>query len=197
MPSARSRQARRWGWVGGERGHVLRLEKEVHAPGRERAPPPAAARGRKRAVEATRRRSHAQQTYAVRGAAKKRLRPVRRRELAGWFQVTFQVSCARASPLAQFSRAAWYRRSRARDQSALRLRIRELAHARPRFGYLRIWVMLRREGSSVNRKRVRRLYRRRAAAPDAHPAAQAHRPAPGPRAVPHGSPGTLEHGLRA
>jgi len=30
---------------------------------------------------------------------------------------------------------------------------------RPRFGYLRIYVMLRREGWVVNRKRVRRLYR--------------------------------------
>ena len=73
--------------------------------------------------------------------------------------MTFQVSCVRACRLAHFSRAAWYRRSRARDQSALRLRIRELAHARPRFGYLRIWVLLRREGWGVNRKRVRRLYR--------------------------------------
>jgi putative transposase len=87
------------------------------------------------------------------------VRPARRRELAGWFRLTFQVSCVRACRLAQFSRAAWYRRSRARDQSALRLRIRELAHARPRFGYLRIWVLLRREGWGVNRKRVRRLYR--------------------------------------
>jgi len=65
----------------------------------------------------------------------------------------------RACRLAQFSRAAWYRKSRARDQSALRLRIREIAHARPRFGCLRIWVMLRREGWPINRKRVRRLYR--------------------------------------
>jgi putative transposase len=65
----------------------------------------------------------------------------------------------RACKLAQFSRAAWYRRSGARDQSALRLRIREIAHARPRFGYLRIWVLLRREGWLVNHKRVRRLYR--------------------------------------
>src|SRR5213076_1505227 len=46
-----------------------------------------------------------------------------------------------------------------RDQSALRVRIREIAHARPRFGCLRIWVLLRREGWGVNRKRVRRLYR--------------------------------------
>jgi putative transposase len=41
----------------------------------------------------------------------------------------------------------------------LRTRIRELAHRRPRSGYLRIWVLLRREGWPVNKKRVRRLYR--------------------------------------
>lgn len=41
----------------------------------------------------------------------------------------------------------------------MRIRIRDLAHARPRFGYMRIWVLLRREGWQVNRKRVRRLYR--------------------------------------
>jgi putative transposase len=34
-----------------------------------------------------------------------------------------------------------------------------LAHARPRFGFLRIWVLRRREGWHVNKKRVRRLYR--------------------------------------
>ena len=85
--------------------------------------------------------------------------PARRRTLAAWLQATFRISCARACRLAWFSRAAWYRRSQARDQSALRLRIREFAHARPRFGCLRIWVLLRREGWAVNRKRVRRLYR--------------------------------------
>ncbi|MDR4464489.1 MAG: IS3 family transposase [Nitrospira sp.] len=41
----------------------------------------------------------------------------------------------------------------------LRLRIRDLAHAQPRFGYLRIWVLLRRKGWAVTRKRVRRWYR--------------------------------------
>ena len=87
------------------------------------------------------------------------MRPARRRELAGWFQGTFQISCLRACRLAQFSRAAWYRRSHAKDQSALRIRIRDPAQARPQFGYLRIWVLLRREGWPVNRKRVRRLYR--------------------------------------
>jgi putative transposase len=79
--------------------------------------------------------------------------------LAGWIKERFQVATVRACRLAQFSSAGFYRKSRARDQSALRLRIREIAHARPRFGYQRIQVMLRREGWPVNRKRVRRLHR--------------------------------------
>jgi putative transposase len=88
------------------------------------------------------------------------LKPALRRELAGWFRVTFQIDIRRACGLAHLSRTAWYRRPRAtRLQTVLRLRIRELAHARPRFGYQRIWVLLRREGWLVNRKRVRRLYR--------------------------------------
>jgi putative transposase len=88
------------------------------------------------------------------------LKPAQRRELAGWFRVTFQIDIRRACGLAHLSRTAWYRRpSETRQQTVLRLRIRELAHARPRFGYLRIWVLLRREGWLVNRKRVRRLYR--------------------------------------
>jgi putative transposase len=76
-----------------------------------------------------------------------------------WIQETFQVSTVRSCRLGQFTRAAWYRKSKARDQSVLALRIRDIAHARPRFGFERITVMLRREGWLVNRKRVRRLYR--------------------------------------
>jgi len=79
--------------------------------------------------------------------------------LAGWIKERFQVATVRACRLARFSRAGFYRKRTAKDQSALRLRIREIAHARPRFGYQRIHVMLRREGWLVNKKRVRRLYR--------------------------------------
>ena len=72
---------------------------------------------------------------------------------------TFGVPVLRAWALASFSRAAWYRSSTAKDQSALRLRIRELAMARPRFGFNRICVLMRREGWPVNLKRVRWRYR--------------------------------------
>ena len=39
------------------------------------------------------------------------------------------------------------------------MRIREIAQARPRFGYVWIWIMLRREGWQDNKKRVHRLCR--------------------------------------
>jgi putative transposase len=92
-------------------------------------------------------------------ALRKKSEPTQRRQLTRWVLTTFGVSCVRACDLAQFSRAAWYRRSRGKDQSPLRHRIREIAHVRPRFGFNRIWVLLRREGWPVNLKRVRRLYR--------------------------------------
>lgn len=49
--------------------------------------------------------------------------------------------------------------SRRPSQEGLRHRLRELAQARPRYGYRRVHVLLRREGWPVNMKRVRRLYR--------------------------------------
>ena len=69
------------------------------------------------------------------------------------------MSVKRACRLALLQRATWYKRSQAKDQTPLRMPIRDIANGRPRFGYLRIQVMLRREGWFVNHKRVHRLYR--------------------------------------
>jgi putative transposase len=44
----------------------------------------------------------------------------------------------------------------------LRLRLRELAAARPRFGYRRLHILLRREGWAINHKKTYRLYREEA-----------------------------------
>jgi len=87
------------------------------------------------------------------------LKPARRRELARWIRERFGASVQQACRLALLRRSTWYRRSHAKDQTPLRMRIRELALNRPRFGYLRIHVLLRREGWLINRKRVHRLYR--------------------------------------
>ena len=74
-------------------------------------------------------------------------------------QERFEVSVRRSCRLALLRSSVWYQKSEARDQSALRLRIREIAMDRPRFGYLRVLVMLKREGWEVGKKRVYRLYR--------------------------------------
>ena len=50
-----------------------------------------------------------------------------------------------------------YRKRRSEDQP-LRVRLRELAEARRRFGYRRLQILLEREGWQVNHKRVYRLY---------------------------------------
>ena len=50
-------------------------------------------------------------------------------------------------------------KSRRDPQSRLRMRLRELAGTRVRYGYRRLTVLLRREGWPVNAKRVYRLYR--------------------------------------
>ena len=87
------------------------------------------------------------------------MKAVQRRELAAWMQERFKVNVRRSCRLALLRPSVWYAKSEARDQSALRLRIREIAMDRPRFGYLRVLVMLKREGWTVGKKRVYRLYR--------------------------------------
>ena len=84
-----------------QRSDVLTVEKEVRASGRQRVAPAAAAGARQWPAQAAGRRSDARQAHAVRGAEKKSRRPTRRRELAHWFQETFDVSCVRACRLAQ------------------------------------------------------------------------------------------------
>ena len=46
------------------------------------------------------------------------------------------------------------------DERALVKRMRELSAAHPRYGYRRVWALLRAERFAVNRKRVHRLWRR-------------------------------------
>jgi putative transposase len=49
-------------------------------------------------------------------------------------------------------------RSRRPDDGAARVRLRELAASRRRFGYRRLHILLNREGSHMNLKKLRRLY---------------------------------------
>src|SRR5438309_4521428 len=50
-------------------------------------------------------------------------------------------------------------RYRSRRDSVLRQQLIELAHEKPRFGYRRLHILLRRAGHRINHKRVQRVYR--------------------------------------
>ena len=69
------------------------------------------------------------------------------------------VSERRACKAIGFDRSSMRYRSRRQGDAAARLRIRELAAQRRRFGYRRLHVLLTREGCHMNHKRFRRLYR--------------------------------------
>jgi putative transposase len=78
-----------------------------------------------------------------------------------WTAESFVMSERRACGLIQMQRSSFRYQSHAQDQTALRLRLKEVAAVRIRFGYRRLTVLLRREGWKVNAKRIYRLYRQK------------------------------------
>lgn len=84
--------------------------------------------------------------------------PARRREICRELRESYRVSERRACRATGFHRGSLRYTSRKPEQVALRQRLRELALARPRWGYRRLWILLRREGWAINHKRVYRLY---------------------------------------
>ena len=70
-----------------------------------------------------------------------------------------QISERRACSVIAADRTSIRYRSRRPDEGELRDRLRELANARRRFGYRRLFVLLRREGEPAGRNRIYRLYR--------------------------------------
>ena len=83
-----------------------------------------------------------------------------RRQVVTHLLAAFSASGARrACRLVRLSRSRWQYRSVRGDDAVLRARLRELAAAKPRWGYQQLHVLLRREGRVVNHKKVLRLYR--------------------------------------
>jgi putative transposase len=87
------------------------------------------------------------------------VKPAKRRELVRFLKVGFKVGERRACRALGFSRSTIRYRTQAKEQSALRIRLRDLAGTRVRWGYRRLHVLLKREGWTVNHKRVYRLYK--------------------------------------
>lgn len=74
-------------------------------------------------------------------------------------QAGARLSERRACRLVGVPRATHRYQRRRATHATVRARLRELAQARPRWGYRRLAVLLRREGHEINHKLVYRLYR--------------------------------------
>ena len=72
---------------------------------------------------------------------------------------SYEVSQRRACSVLAVDRSGVRYRSSRPDDGAIRTRLRELASIRRRFGYRRLHVLLRLEGTQMNHKKLRRLYR--------------------------------------
>jgi len=79
--------------------------------------------------------------------------------VVAYLQAHHQFSQRRACRLVQCHRATVRYRPRVAEPDPVRARLRTLAAERPRFGYRRLTVLVRREYGAVNHKRVYRLYR--------------------------------------
>jgi putative transposase len=87
------------------------------------------------------------------------VRPAARREVTRYLQQHYAVSERRACRTITFSRATLRYRSRLDPRTALRIRMRDIAYSRIRYGYRRVRVMLVREGWKISKNLVYRLYR--------------------------------------
>ena len=80
-------------------------------------------------------------------------------EIATYLQRQYRVSERRSCRVVKINRAIYRRKSTRDEQAFLRMRIKEIAAVRVRYGYQRIHILLRREGWKINHKRVYRLYK--------------------------------------
>ena len=85
--------------------------------------------------------------------------PADRRDAVGYLQAAYKASERRSCRVLRLHRSLYRRRPKRDEQAYLRMRIKEIAQVRVRYGYRRIHVLLRREGWEINHKRVYRIYR--------------------------------------
>jgi len=87
------------------------------------------------------------------------VRPAAKRQAVALLKSMFEMSERRACTVIAADRKMVRYRSRRPADSELRGRLRELANQRRRFGYRRLFILLRREGEPSGINRIYRLYR--------------------------------------
>ncbi len=84
------------------------------------------------------------------------MRPVRKRKLVDAVRGEWDVSIRRACRVFLVDTSTYHYRSRRPGQAAPELRIKEICQTRVRYGYRRVYVLLRREGWRITYKPERR-----------------------------------------
>ena len=87
------------------------------------------------------------------------VRPAAKRDAIAHLRTMFKMSERRACSIISADRKMIRYRSRRPDDAVLRTKLRELANVRRRFGYRRLFILLRREGEMSGINRIYRLYR--------------------------------------
>src|SRR5260221_5585677 len=135
------------------------MEETVCRAGSGSGPTAQATPGRKHPAEAVGRRPDARQSDVAGCAIKKILEPSRRRQVVEYLHGSYRVSERRACSVTRLNRGTFRYRGHQDPRTALRMRIREIAQARVRYGYRKVRVLLNREGWNVGKYLVERLYR--------------------------------------
>lgn len=88
------------------------------------------------------------------------MRPALRKKVAGYLIERYRISTRRAAENACIARRTlYYKKKSDPEVQSLRIAINDAALKRPRFGWRRILVLVRREGHHVGEYRLRRIYR--------------------------------------
>lgn len=87
------------------------------------------------------------------------VKPAIKKEVAGYLQEQHGLSQRRAAALVSSAPRVLRYHSKRGDDQEVRDRLRELAQERPRWGYQRLHVLVRREDFTLNLKKTHRIYR--------------------------------------
>lgn len=143
---------------GHQRGHFLQLEEEVRWFRRVRTKAAQESGAGECSIEKACCGFKFGQADTSGCTEKKVLRPSRKRELVENIRMEYNISINRCCNVVLLSKSVYYYRHKGRNDQLLRMRINEIAATRVRYGFWRIYILLRREGFMDNHKRVYRVY---------------------------------------
>ena len=138
---------------------ALQLEGQVRRDGCLRGQTAEAARGRERQTEEAFGRADVGRRRASRASVKKMVGPAVKREGVAHLRATMGLSERRACSIVSADRKMIRYRSCRPPDTELRTQLRDLANERKRFGYRRLFVLLRQAGEPSGVNRIYRLYR--------------------------------------